>query len=67
MGERINRQADEKIYQPKIHSSLIHELYKIKTITGLPITVIVDQAIREYLGKYETGVAHDANASDQVK
>lgn len=53
MGERINRQSDEKIYQPKIHSSLIHEIHKIREITGLPMTVIVDQAIREYLGKYE--------------
>jgi hypothetical protein len=32
-----------------------------------PMTVIVDQAIREYLGKYEGGSAHDANVSDQVK
>jgi len=48
MVERINRQADERIYQPKIHSSLIHEIYKIREITGLPMTVIVDQAIREY-------------------
>ena len=54
MAERINRQADVRIYQPKIHSSLIHEIYKIKEITGLPMTVIVDLAIREYLGKYET-------------
>jgi hypothetical protein len=67
MVERINRQADERIYQPKIHSSLIYELYKIKTITGLPITVIVDQAIREYLGKYETGVAHNDHVNDQVE
>jgi hypothetical protein len=67
MVERINRQADERIYQPKIHSSLIHEIYKIREVTGLPMTVIVDQAIREYLGKYETGSAHDANVSDQVK
>jgi hypothetical protein len=54
MVERINRQADERIYQPKIHSSLIHEIYKIKELTGLPMTVIVDLAIREYLGKYDT-------------
>jgi hypothetical protein len=67
MVERINRQADERIYQPKIHSSLIHEIYRIREITGLPMTVIVDQAIREYLGKYEASSAHDANVSDQVK
>ena len=62
MVERINRQADERIYQPKIHSSLIHEIFKIREITGLPMTVIVDQAIREYLGKYET----DVNQNNQT-
>ena len=67
MVERINRQGDEKIYQPKIHSSLIHELYKIGEITGQPMTVIIDQAIREYLGKYETGLAHDAQVNEQVE
>ena len=54
MVERINRQDDERIYQPKIHCSLIHEIYKISEMTGLPMTVIVDQAIRVYLGRYET-------------
>ena len=54
MGERVSRQVDEKVYQPRIHSSLIHEIYKISEMTGLPMTVIVDKAIREYLGKYET-------------
>ena len=67
MVERINRQADERIYQPKIHSSLIHEIYKIREITGLPMTVIVDQAIREYLGKYETDVNQNNQANDQDK
>ncbi len=57
MAERINRQADERIYQPKIHSSLIHEIYKVREMTGLPMTVIVDQAIREYLGKYVADIS----------
>ena len=56
MVERINRQVDERIYQPKIHSSLIHQIYIIREITGLPMTVILDKAIREYLGKYETDI-----------
>jgi hypothetical protein len=65
--ERINRQADERIYQPKIHSGLIHEIYKIKAVTGVPMTVIVDQAIREYLGKYDTGITQDNRLSHQNK
>jgi hypothetical protein len=65
MVERIGRQADERIYQPKIHSSLIHEIYKIKEITGLPMTVIVDLAIREYLVKYNTGPDQNGQTNDQ--
>ena len=49
MRERINRQADENLYQPKIHSHLIRELYALKLITGLPMTVLVDRAIRDFL------------------
>ncbi len=67
MVERIKRQGDEKVYQPKIHSSLIHEIYKIGERTGQPMTVIIDQAIREYLGKYEIGVAHDTQVNEQVE
>jgi hypothetical protein len=67
MVERINRQSDENVYQPKIHSSLIHEIYKIKEITGLPMTVIVDLAIREYLGKYETTPDQSGQTNDQNK
>jgi hypothetical protein len=44
MRERINCQADERIYQPKIHCSLIHEISKIRKKTGLPMTVIVDHS-----------------------
>lgn len=66
MVERINRQSDEKIYQPKIHSNLIHEIYKIKEITGLPMTVIVDLAIRDYLEKYETEHDQAGQANDQT-
>jgi len=59
MVERINRQGDERIYQPRIHSSLIREIYIVKEATGLPMTVLVDQAIREFLGKYETAAGQD--------
>ena len=59
MVERINRQGDERVYQPKIHCSLIREIYLMGERTGLPMTVIVDQAIREFLEKYETKVDHE--------
>ncbi len=51
MKERIDRQGDENLYQPKIHSNRIRELYALKVITGLPMTVLVDQAIQYFLEK----------------
>ena len=53
MKERINRQTDENLYQPKIHSERIRDLYALKVITGLPMTVLVDQAIRDFIEKSE--------------
>lgn len=49
MKERINRQADENLYQPKIHSDRIRGLYQIKVITGLPLTVLLDMAIERFI------------------
>ena len=55
MNERIDRQGDENLYQPKIHSKRIRELYALKVVTGLPMTVLVDQAIRDFLEKGKEG------------
>ncbi len=51
MKERIDRTTDENLYQPKIHSQRIRDLYALKIITGLPITVLVDLAIRDFIEK----------------
>jgi hypothetical protein len=51
--ERVNRLNDENLYQPKIHSDRIKQLYRIHEETGLPMTVILDCAIREYIERYE--------------
>jgi hypothetical protein len=47
--ERIIRDADEHLYQPAIHSDLIKELYRIKTETGIPLTKLVDMALRDFI------------------
>lgn len=47
MENRINRKDDESLYQPKIHSDRIRVLYTIKQVTGKPMTVLLDQAIRD--------------------
>ena len=53
MKERICRGRDESIYQPRIHADRIRELYKIGLETGLPLTVLVDYAIRSYIKAYD--------------
>jgi hypothetical protein len=52
MKERIDRQDDENIYQPKIHSDRIIELYVLSQETHLPMTVIVDYALRSYYNAF---------------
>ena len=54
MAERIYRKDDEGVYQPRIHSRRIRELYDIKAETGLPLTVLLDLAIREFTARYAT-------------
>jgi hypothetical protein len=52
MSERINRKADQKVYQPRIHSRKIRELYLVKELTGRPMTVLVDEALAVYLSNF---------------
>ena len=47
--ERVSRSDDEKLYQPRIHSRWIRKLYQIRSMTGDPITVLVDTALAEFL------------------
>jgi uncharacterized protein YpbB len=52
MENRIDRKNDESLYQPKVHSDRIKELYNLKQATGMPMTVLLDQAIRELAKNY---------------
>ena len=54
MENRIDRSADESLYQLKIHSERIRSLYQLKQQTGKPMTVLLDQAIRELADTYES-------------
>ena len=69
MGERINRQDDENLYQPKIHSRRIRSLYQISDITNLPMTVLVDLAIKEFIENYEVNLVEfqDQNTLDNFQ
>lgn len=52
MDNKIDRKNDESLYQPQIHSERIRELYRLKQSTGKPMTVLLDQAIRELAESY---------------
>ena len=52
MENRIDRKNDENLYQPKVHSDRIRELYNLKLVTGMPMTVLLDQAIRDLSASY---------------
>jgi hypothetical protein len=54
MENRIDRKNDESLYQPKIHSERIRALYQLKQETGKPMTVLLDQAIRDFAASYGT-------------
>ena len=64
MENRIGRKDDESLYQPKIHSERIRKLYALKEITGLPMTVLVDAAIREFLEKNEEEQINISNQNE---
>jgi hypothetical protein len=54
MENRVDRKSDENLYQPKIHSERIRELYRLKEATGAPMTVLLDFAIQEFVASYGT-------------
>ena len=68
MHERIDRKTDENLYQPKIHSRRIRELYALKEMTGMPMTVLVDLAIRELIEKSEVdqGIIYERHAGTRT-
>jgi hypothetical protein len=66
--ERIRRHDDERLYQPRIHSRRIRELYRISKKTGEAITVLVDRALQEFIehqspGDDQSG-AHDEDQEE---
>ena len=64
MRERINRGNDENLYQPKIHSRRIRSLYRISADTNLPMTVLLDLAIKEFVEQYEVEIEHDQGSNN---
>lgn len=53
MSERMSWRDDERLYQPRIHSRRIRQLYEVAQETDTPLTVLVDQAISEFLSRRE--------------
>ncbi len=49
MVERIRWEGEKKQYQPRIRADKIHDLYELKKKTKIPMTVLLDEAIDEYI------------------
>jgi predicted DNA-binding protein len=45
---------DERLYQPRVHSRHIRRLHQLSELTGQPMTIIVDQALTEYIERLDT-------------
>jgi len=52
--ERMNWSDDERLYQPRIHSRHIRALHRICEETQEPMTVMLDRALEEFVGRHET-------------
>ena len=57
--ERMNWDDDEKLYQPRIHSQRIRALHQISGELGEPMTVLVDQALAQYIDQYRKACHHE--------
>ena len=53
--ERVSRSNDERLYQPRIHSRWIRELYRLRMETGEPSTLLVDTALAEFVERRKEG------------
>lgn len=42
------------MYSPKIREEFIHKLFQIKEKTGKPMTKQVNEAVKEYIAKFES-------------
>ncbi len=52
MDERINQGNEEGGEKPHIQSVRIKELSRISVVTGIPLNVLVDTALREFVSGY---------------
>ena len=50
--ERMTWDGDERLYQPRIHSQHIRALHRISQELGEPMTVLIDQALGQYIDQY---------------
>ena len=61
--ERMSWDEDEGLYQPKIHSQRIRALHQISRELGEPMTVLVDQALEQFIAAYDQACYRDWRAA----
>ena len=56
MSKRMCWKEDERLYQPHIHSRRIRDLHRIKELTDIPMTYLVDQALAEFIERRKQSI-----------
>ena len=67
--ERMDWSDDERLYQPRIHSRRIRALHRIREGMREPMTVLLDQALEEFIGRQNpegTNVAAEVISSENT-
>ncbi len=58
MVERVSRKGDERVYQPQLRAELVSELWRIKQETGIPMTVLIETAVKEFVERHQGTTSH---------
>ena len=65
MSERLSWTGDERLYQPRIRSHRVRQLYQERRNTGRPMTVVLDKVLEDYFKKQLTQEAAPTRVSEE--
>jgi hypothetical protein len=58
---------DESLFQPEIDRKRIRTLFSLRTETGKPMTVLVDEAIRELVESHRTDNLKESATGNEIQ
>jgi len=66
MKERMSWKDDERLYQPRIAGQRIRELHQIAELSGQPMTVLLDMALRRFVEEMGTPLPRPSSAKNPI-